>query len=209
MGLGKNIIDSENGNYTFSDYFKMDISPKKLAKAFKYKFQIERVDFKSNPLNDNLQHFTKDFYKKIDIIKQKVDLTSEMAKREFLVAPIIFELIQYIDIEVDIEANTYFDKTLKGTIDYVLNNKNNIFIAIEAKNSDIEKGIVQLVAELIAIDKIIEEKSDFIYGAVTIGFTWCFVVLDRKQKLITQHIDYYSIKELEDIIKILVGILED
>ena len=68
--------------------------------------------------------------------------------------------------------------------------------------------MVQLMAELIAIDKIVEEKSDFIYGAVTIGFTWCFVVLERKTKLITQHIDYLSIKELEDIVKILVGILE-
>jgi len=209
MYIGKNIIDLENGNYSFSDYFKMDINPKNLAKNFGYRFQVKRLNFKSNPLDDNLKHFAENFYKKIDKVKQKVDLTSEIAKREFLVAPIILELVQNIDIEVDIEANTYFDKTLKGTIDYVLNNKNNIFIAIEAKNSDIEKGIVQLISELIAIDKIIEEKSDFIYGAVTIGFTWCFVVLDRKQKLITQHIDYYSLKELEEIIKILVGILED
>ncbi|SFV56610.1 hypothetical protein MNB_SV-12-1742 [hydrothermal vent metagenome] len=113
----------------------------------------------------------------------------------------------YGDI-IDIEANTYFDKTLKGSIDYVLNNDNNIFIAIEAKNSEIERGILQLISELIAIDKIVEEESDFIYGAVTIGFTWAFVVLDRREKIITKHIDYLSIKELEEIIKILVGILK-
>ena len=209
MYISKNIIDLENGNYTFSDYFKMNIDIENLAKTFGYKFEIDEIKFKKNDLNDNFHYFIQDFYQNFNKVKKNINLKSEMAKREFLVTPIIYELVKNIDVKVDIEANTYFDKTLKGTIDYVLNNKNNIFIAIEAKNSDIEKGIVQLVAELIAIDKIIEEKSDFIYGAVTIGFTWCFVVLDRKQKLITQHIDYYSIKELEDIIKILVGILED
>ncbi len=207
--LGKNVIDLENGNYTFSDYFKMDISPKKLSKTFGYKFQVKRINFKSNPLNDNLTDFIQNFHRKLFKLRDKVNLNSEMAKREFLIAPIISELVENIDIEVNIEANTYFDKTLKGTIDYVLNNENNIFIAIEAKNSEIEKAIVQLSSELITLDKIIEEKSDFIYGAVTIGFIWCFLVMDRNQKLITQHIDYYSIKELEDIIKILVGILGD
>jgi hypothetical protein len=207
MYLSKNIIDLENGSYTFSDYFKMNITSENLAKVFGYTFFMEHIAFKQDALEDDLTHFVQDFSDNINTIKKKINLNSEMAKREFLVAPIIYELIKNIDIRVDIEANTYFDKTLKGSIDYVLSHDNNIFIAIEAKNSDIEKGTVQLISELIAIDKIIEENSDFIYGAVTIGFTWCFIILDRKKKHIIQHIDYLSIKELEEIVKILVGIL--
>ena len=38
MFLSRNVIDLENGNYTFSDYFKMNIDPENLAKVFGYKF---------------------------------------------------------------------------------------------------------------------------------------------------------------------------
>jgi len=207
MYLSKNIIDLKKGSYTFSDYFKMNITSENLANVFGYNFSMDYIEFKQDELNANLTHFIEDFIENINTIKKKINLNSEMAKREFLVAPIIYELVKNIDIRVDIEVNTFFDKTLKGSIDYVLSNDNNIFIAIEAKNADIEKGIVQLISELIAIDKIVEENSDFIYGAVTIGFTWCFITLDRKNKHIIQHIDYLSIKELEKIVKILVGIL--
>lgn len=208
MYLSKNVIDLENGNYTFSDYFKMNISSQNLAKVFGYKFEMDRVDFKQVELDDKLMSFVNNFYQNFNKIKKRINLNSEMAKREFLIAPIIYELVKNIELSVDIEANTYYDKTLKGSIDYVLSNNSNIFIAIEAKNSDIERGVLQLISELIAIDKILEEESDFIYGAVTIGFTWCFVVLDRKEKRVTQHIDYISIKELKSIVEILVGILK-
>jgi len=208
MYLSKNIIDLENGNYTFSDYFKMNISSKNLAKTFGYTFTRDRIEFNTEKLNSDLEEWTKNFHKKLFKIQKKINLDSEIAKREFLVAPIIYELVQTLDIEVDIEANTYFDRTLKGSIDYVLNNNSNIFIAIEAKNSEIEKGIVQLTSELIAIDKIIEEKNNFIYGAVTTGFSWSFVLLDRKNKNFIQDIDYFSIKELKTIVKILVSILK-
>jgi hypothetical protein len=208
MQLSRNIIDLEGGHYTFSDYFKMNITAKNLANVFGYTFSKDRVDFKTDALDASMKNWIDAFHKKLVKIQKRVNLNSEIAKREFLVAPIIYELVQHLNIEVDIEANAYFDKTLKGSIDYVLNNENNVFIAIEAKNSEIEKGVVQLVSELIAIDKIIEEKSDFIYGAVTIGFTWCFVILDRNKKEVIQHIDYIALKELNNIIKILIGILK-
>jgi len=187
----------------------MNIDVENLANIFGYKFQIDKVEFKKDKLNNNFKYFIGEFHKNLFQIQKKIDLSSEVAKREFLVAPIIFELVKNMDIKVTLEKNTYFDETLKGNIDYVLNNKKQIFIAIEAKNSDIEKGVIQLMTELIAIDKIVQEKGNFIYGAVTIGFIWCFVILDQKEKLITQHIDYFSIKELEEIIQILVGILKD
>ena len=208
MYLSNNIIDIKQGNYSFSDYFKMNITPQNLSKVFGYRFQIDVVNFKQEPLNHDFNHFVQDFHKNLNAVRQKINLNSEMAKREFLLAPIIYELVKHIDIQVEVEANTYFDQTLKGSIDYVLNNKNNIFIAIEAKNSDLEKGIVQLVSELIAIDKLVKEPSEFIYGAVTIGFSWCFVVLARQEQQFTQHIDYFSIKELDTILKILLGILK-
>jgi hypothetical protein len=210
MLLSKNVIDLENGNYNFSDYFKMNIAPENLAKVFGYIFQKDNIDFQKNNLNEEFLQWVEYFEKKYSKLKKSVNFNSEMSKREFLIAPIIDKLIEHIEIKVDIEANTYYDNTLKGSIDYVINNDKNIFIAIEAKNSDIEKGLNQLIAELIAIDKILEDdnENDFMYGAVTIGFDWNFVKLDRKNKVIIQDINYLSIKELEEILQILVGILE-
>jgi len=208
MILSKNIIDLENGSYTFSDYFKMNIVPENLAKVFGYKFKISIIDFKKNELNTQLKEWVEEFHKDFFRLKERINLDSEMAKREFLVSPIINELIQNLDIKVDVETSIHYDKTLKGSIDYVLNNEENIFIAIEAKDTDMGRGLKQLMVELIAIDKIIEEESDFIYGAVTIGFDWNFVTLDRKNKIITQDINYIPIKDLEEIVQILVGILE-
>ena len=208
MFLSKNVIDLKNGNYTFSDYFKMNIDHENLAKVFGYQFKIDNIDFKKNELNDNLMDWIKKFSEEHKEIKKSISLETEIAKREFLISPIIFELIKNIHIQVKIEANTYYDKTLKGVIDYILNNDKNVFIAIEAKDSDIPRGLKQLMAELIAIDKIVEEKSDFIYGAVTIGFDWNFVILDRKDKIITQNLCNLHIEsQLKDIVQILVGIL--
>jgi len=208
MFLSKNVIDLKNGNYTFSDYFKMNIDPENLAKVFGYKFNIDNIEFKKGKLNNDFINWIKEFNQDFLLLKESVNFSSEMAKREFLISPIIFKLIKNIKIKVNIEANTYFNKTLKGNIDYVLNNDKNIFIAIEAKNADIEKGINQLIAELITIDKIIEKKSDFIYGAVTIGYDWNFVILNRRNKIITQSLYNLHIEsQLKDIVQILVGIL--
>jgi hypothetical protein len=207
MFLSKNVIDLESGDYTFSDYFRMNIDPQNLSKVFGYEFNINKIEFKKSDLSADLKEFIDEF--DFCLLKERVDFSSETAKREFLISPIVLKLIKNVPIKVKVEVNTYYDRTLKGSIDYVLNNDKNIFIAIEAKNSDMEKGLNQLIAEMIAIDKIVEEKSSFIYGAVTIGFDWSFVVLNREEKAITQNLYNLHIDtQLKDIIQILVGILE-
>jgi hypothetical protein len=210
MLLSKNVIDLENGNYNFSDYFKMNIAPENLAKVFGYTFRKDIINFEKNKLNDDFMAWIKEFYNDFLKLNNSIDFCNETAKREFLISPVILKLIKNINIKVKIEEETYYDNTLKGKIDYILNNDKNIIVAIEAKNSDMEKGLNQLIAELIAIDKILEDdnKNDFIYGAVTIGFDWRFIKLDRINKIIIQDINYLSIKELEEILQILVGILE-
>ncbi|MGV6808865.1 MAG: hypothetical protein ACWA5U_03215 [bacterium] len=217
INLNRHIIDLENGNYAFSDYFKMNITARDLCQVFGYHFEKNWIDFKSAALSNELKSWVKTFSQRLFAIQNKINLNSEMAKREFLIAPIIQELVQHLNIEVDIEANIHVNQCLKGNIDYILNNQSAVFIAIEAKNAEIEKGVTQLSSELIAIDHLLDvnrtpqtsNNSPFIYGAVTIGFAWCFVVLDRNEKIITQHIDYITIKELEVIVGILVGILQE
>jgi hypothetical protein len=209
MFLNKNLIDLENGNYTFNDYFKMNISPTKLVEVFNYKFEINNLGFKDIVLEDDLKSWVNTFNTKFLTLKKNVNFSNEVSKREFLISPIITELVHNYNIKVDTETDVYFDNILKGKIDYILNNNKNIFIAIEAKNADMDKGLNQLIVELIALDKIIDNGTDFLYGAVTIGFDWSFVILDRNEKIITQNLHTLHIdNQLEDIVKILVSILK-
>ena len=91
---------------------------------------------------------------------------------------------------------------------YYILSKNSNFIAIEAKNANMNRGFNQLISELIAIDKIIEKTDDFLYGVVTTGNEWNFAILDRKNKIIIQDKNsLYLLNNLEDIFKTIIGIL--
>ena len=159
---------------------------------------------------ESLQEWLNDFLSNYDKLRKYVNLNSEMAIREFLISPLIFELVKHFNIHVDIETSVYFDNTLKGNIDYILNKKEHInFIAIEAKNANINRGFNQLLVELIALDKIIESDETLLYGAVTTGNEWNFAYLDRKNKTIIQDKqNLYLLHDLDEIFKIIIGILD-
>jgi len=86
MYLSKNLIDLENGNYTFSDYFKMNISSKNLAKTFGYTFMRDRIEFNTEKLNSDLEEWTKNFHKKLFKIQKKINLNfkGQVMKMNFL-----------------------------------------------------------------------------------------------------------------------------
>lgn len=56
---------------------------------------------------------------------------------------------------------------------------------------------------------MLDGTPDHLYGAVTIGNLWIFGVLDIAAQSITQDIGSYTLPDdLEDLVRILVGILE-
>lgn len=64
--------------------------------------------------------------------------------------------------------------------------------------------------ELIALDKIIENNNEFLYGAVTMGTEWGFLILDRKNKIIIRDLTKYIVPDrLNEIITILLNMLEN
>jgi hypothetical protein len=132
-----------------------------------------------------------------------------MAKREFFISPLLLELLDYIDVEIDVEYLINVNDRLKGTIDYVVRSDNS-FIVIEAKNAELDKGFTQLAVELIAMDCYLENDSqELLYGAVTMGDMWRFGVLNRKNKIISKDIDAFLIpSDIEKFFAVLLGILD-
>jgi hypothetical protein len=136
-----------------------------------------------------------------------ISLTSEIARREFLIAPVLLEVVHYTQAKIRVEFPLEVTAQLKGTLDYYLQAKNNLVI-VEAKNADLQRGLTQLAVELIALDQWIESNIERLYGAVSIGNIWQFGILERQPKHVTQDVNLYRVPaDLEDLLKILVAIL--
>jgi len=200
--MKKQILE-EGKSYTFSDYFELSNPTKEIVAEFGYQLRLERIDLPEYPFDGSLEKLKNTFYKKMP----HISLNSETAKREMLVAPVLLELLDFIEIDIDIEYPLNVSNYLKGNIDYFIRSSGSL-VVIEAKKADMERGFSQLAVEMIAVDKYIEETDAPIYGAVTVGDLWRFGVLDRKEKLILKDIDSYRVpSDLEELFSVFVGIL--
>jgi hypothetical protein len=92
-----------------------------------------------------------DLKNRIEESLPRLGLTSEMARREFLIAPVLTDLLHYTQATLNVEYPITVNYQLKGTLDYLLQNQRTVLV-IEAKNEDLERGFIQLAIELIALD---------------------------------------------------------
>lgn len=192
----------------FSDYFELNYYAEDVLAYFGYAYQKQEY---------NLPNTTRELeninYLKVWLEKNllNVNLTSETAKREFLIAPILSAVADWTATTIKVEYPMVINEQLKGKLDYYLHSKNNLLV-IEAKNADLEKGFIQLAVELIALDKWIEDDNSIeqLYGAISVGNIWQFAILERTAKRVIHDINLYKVpKEVEILIRILVAILEN
>ena len=203
--MKKSILEKEK-SYTFSDYFKLPYPTRDIVAEFDYQFRLEKIELPKKQVSNLALDKLKDtFYKKLP----HISLNSEAAKREFFISPLLLELLDYIEIDIDIEYPLKVNDRLKGNIDYVVRSSKN-FIVIEAKNADMEKGFSQLAVELIAMDQYLEDDNNhLLYGAITMGDIWRFGILDRQKKLIKKDIDAFVVPaDLEKLFMVFFGILD-
>ncbi|MGK7888956.1 MAG: hypothetical protein AB4042_06445 [Leptolyngbyaceae cyanobacterium] len=197
------ILDTEK-SYTFSDYFDLSYPTKEIVAEFGYQLQFQKVELPRYQPDRSLESLKNTFYKKLP----HISLNSETAKREVLIAPVLLELLDFIDVDINIEYPLHVNHQLKGNIDYLVRGIGNL-VVIEAKKADLERGFSQLAVELIAIDHYLSEENIAIYGAVTVGDLWRFGVLQRQQKTILKDIDSYRVPaDLDDLFAVLLGILK-
>lgn len=134
-------------------------------------------------------------------------LTSEAARREVLISPLVLALIDCTQAQLRIEYSVNVSQQLKGSLDYYLHAQQNLLI-IEAKNADLSRGFTQLAVELIALQQWTQGEPEILYGAVSTGDVWQFGLLHQDGKKIQQDLNLYRVPaDLEELFQILVGIL--
>jgi hypothetical protein len=148
-----------------------------------------------------------DLQRRLERSLELVDLTTEIARREVLIAPILFEVCNQCSQKLKLEYAVSVSNWLKGTFDYFIPAPQNLLV-IEADLADLAKGFVQLGAELIALDQWTDSAVPLLYGAVTTGDAWKFGIFDREQRVLYRDINLYAVPaNLQDVLEILMGII--
>lgn len=141
---------------------------------------------------------------------------TEKAKSEFIVAPILAELREFVEHRISLFSGLEFnvDEThgLNGRCDYIISRsrlqfslRTPILMMVEAKNDNINSGLGQCMAEMVAAQIFNRQEGnelEIIYGCVTTGSVWRFLELNDN----TFRIDdkQYFIETLEKVFGILV-----
>jgi hypothetical protein len=145
----------------------------------------------------------------IDRNIRRVNLLSEDARKQAIIAPILFEICEITETQLNIEYPVNVNDYLKGSFDYYINRVQGLLV-VEAKQSDISRGFTQLAVELIALDQWTTSDSPTLFGAVTTGEDWRFGIYKRQEKQIIEDFKLYRVpEELIELASILVGILKD
>ena len=153
-------------------------------------------------------------------IKLALSSSSEKARSEFIVAPILLELEKRNTDELSIFSGERLDideeKGLKGKCDFIFSKgplsltiQAPIFSLVEAKRNDIKEGLGQCIAQMLGAS-IFNQKEDnfieFIYGCVTTGEDWQFLKLENN--FILTDTKRYYLSELDKVLWILQSIVD-
>jgi hypothetical protein len=146
---------------------------------------------------------------------------TEKARSEFIIAPILWEVIEQaappISIFSGVEFNSDPERGLRGVCDFLLSLspeqltiKAPVVAVVEAKNENLKTGINQCIAEMLAaqiFNRLKNNQIETVFGAVTIGTVWIFLRLNES----TVYLDRteYYVSQPEKIVAILLAMLRE
>ncbi|MEL6813911.1 MAG: hypothetical protein AAFP03_03740 [Cyanobacteria bacterium J06598_3] len=198
------VLDPQ-GSYTFSKYYELNYDSEEVFAELGCSFENTELTL---PVSTEPIPFVEGLSERLDFALRFTNLTSEMARREMLIAPILSAVCAHAHQKLRIEYKVDVNEQLKGSIDYFIPGSQNLLV-VEAKNADISRGFTQLGAELIALDQWTQEKTPLLYGIVTTGDVWKFGLFLRTERKILKDINIYSVpSELEKLLSILLGIIQ-
>ncbi|WP_333028289.1 MULTISPECIES: hypothetical protein [unclassified Microcoleus] len=150
-----------------------------------------------------------------DYVPLAIAISTEKARAEFLIAPILAEVRRLLNKRVSLFSGKDFTvdpaRGLQGFCDYIISgSQEQLFISapvvtiFEAKKEDIIGGLGQCAAAMVAaqcFNQNQDSEVDRIYGSVTTGTNWKFLILEETT-LFIDPTEYY-IKEVDKILGIL------
>ncbi|NEQ20783.1 MAG: hypothetical protein F6K28_16425 [Microcoleus sp. SIO2G3] len=191
-------------SYTFRSYFELLNDTDEVLAEFGYKFERQRLQLPKT--TREIEHLL-ELQQQLEETIPYVTLSSETAKREILIAPVLTRVAVMCRRLLRIEYPLKVSEQLQGNLDYFIHSGQGL-IVIEAKRDDLTRGFTQLAVELIAL-AMLEESPEVLYGVVTIGELWVFGKLERSTHTIARDIGSYTLPDdLAELVRILVGILE-
>ena len=160
----------------------------------------------------------------VEVLKRKMFLATaigtEKAKSEMIVADVLVELREHFEHRISlfsgIDFNVDDESGLTGVCDFLISLspeqfylETPIIVLVEAKNDNLEVGLGQCVAEMVAAQRFNAEKGNdipIVYGATTTGILWRFLKL--KGKTLSIDIAVYQIERCDKILGVLKSMVE-
>lgn len=145
-----------------------------------------------------------------------IAINTEKSRSEFLIAPVLAELKWRLETQVSLFSGTDFNvdskRGLQGYCDYILSRSSEqyfitapVVTIIEAKKENIVSGLGQCAAAMVAA-QIFNSRTnsgvELVYGSVTSGSIWKFLVL-KDNILSIDSVEYY-ISQVNKILGILI-----
>ncbi|MBW4631736.1 MAG: hypothetical protein KME30_07475 [Iphinoe sp. HA4291-MV1] len=144
-------------------------------------------------------------------------INTEKARSEMLLCPILLEVKDILQQQISLFSGNDFtidpSVGLSGVCDFLISlSPEQLFIeapavvVVEAKREDLNSGLGQCIAEMIAVQRFNEQNQQaiaIIYGTVTTGDRWKFLKLEGQT--VTIGLLEYTIPPVEKILGILVS----
>lgn len=146
---------------------------------------------------------------------------TEKARSELILTPILVELKDILQNQISLfsgrEFNVSPEKGLTGFCDFLISKSSEqiiikapVIALVEAKNDNIQSGLGQCIAEMVAAQLFNQQKENeikTIYGSVTTGTNWKFMRLSGQ--IIEIDLNEYFINDVRKILGILRSFIDN
>lgn len=147
-------------------------------------------------------------------------IATEKSRSELILTPILVELKEQLQNQISLfsgrEFNVSPEKGLSGFCDFIISKspeqiiiKAPIVALVEAKNDNIQSGLGQCIAEMIAAQLFNQQKGNTIgtvYGSVTTGTNWKFMRLTGQ--VVEIDLNEYFLSDVGKILGILKSFIQ-
>ncbi|MHC5614488.1 MAG: hypothetical protein ACYTXA_26765 [Nostoc sp.] len=159
-----------------------------------------------------------------EFLKESIPLAvatgSEKARSELIISPIILEVRRLLGRQISLFSGEEFtvdlDAGLNGRCDFLISNsveqleiESPVVVIVEAKRADLNTGMGQCMAEMVAAQRFNELNGTkkIIYGSVTSGTQWRFMRLI--DNIVQIDFTEYAVPPVDQIIGFLLWMIEN
>jgi hypothetical protein len=156
-----------------------------------------------------------------DTVPWAIAVGTEKAKSELIIAPALLEVKRLLNRQISVFSGTDFTVDiaagLNGVCDFLISRSPEQFeieapavVLVEAKRDNINSGLGQCIAEMVAAQRFNEANNNpipTIYGSVTSGTAWRFMKLEGQ--IVTIDVRDYPFPPVETILSMLVWMVRE